>query len=222
MAWTTRTSTTAQTFGGTSLTPAAPSGLANNDILRLVVYIESAAAITWPAGFAEDVTQAAGDSSFWVRSAWKRASSESGSYGISWTGNAYADAILTAIAGATTSGNPNDATPTSSGNGSQTNTITVPSILTVTNVALLIAIGADFDVLSKTVPSGFTSLTDFNTLAIATAEQAIAGASGSKTYATTGTTQTVGAMIAYKPAAGASATAPPPPARRMPLAILAR
>jgi hypothetical protein len=111
---------------GTSVVHNAPAGLANNDIMVIFLYKENTAAVTWPAGFSQVGTVTSGTETVYV--AWKRASSESGTYTASWTGSKYRWSILAAYSGAITTGNPNDATPTTVATASETNQITCPSI----------------------------------------------------------------------------------------------
>lgn len=209
MPFTPRTPTVANVSPAAAITVAAPSGLANGDILLYAIYKENTAAVTWPSGFTQVAARTSSDSSYQVLVAWKRASGESGSYTASWTGNTYADAMMLAWSGGIASGSAMDATPTTSANGSQANQITVPSITTATANALLVAVGADFDVLTKTAPSGFALRGSQATIAAADQTQASAGASGSKAFGTNGTSQTVGIMLALAPAAAGSPPAAP-------------
>jgi len=84
----------------------APGAIVDDDILifmldRAVV----TGAITRPSGFAElDLTTYSGARSIYA--AWKRASSESGSYNFTWTGDTRSVGIMYAISGAITSGDP--------------------------------------------------------------------------------------------------------------------
>ena len=108
-----------QTVNGTasaSCVVTAPSGIADDDIL--IFSLERAdvtAAITWPSGFSElfSTTHDGGTTSC----AWKRASSESGNYTASWTGNTINVGIVYAISGADTVGTPVTIGTTSTGTG---------------------------------------------------------------------------------------------------------
>ena len=208
MAWSPRTATTAPGTGGGALTFAAPGGLANDDLMLIAVYLEPASAtMSWPAGFVEEASQAAADSSFVARVARKRAVSESGSYTATPSGAVYSEGIMLAYGGSSTSGTGLDATTTTGASGAEVNQITTPSITTVTAAALLVSLAFDFDVFAKTAPAGFTERAEEGTLAGGDQEQAVAGASGAKIWTTSGTSQTVGIMLALRPATATAVVA---------------
>jgi hypothetical protein len=183
---------------GTSVVHAAPSGLANNDILLFMLYKQNSAAVTYPAGFTEVAAIASG-TSFWLYVAWKRASSESGTYTFSWTGSTWRYSMLGAYSGCITSGSPMDATPTTLATASETNVITCPSITTATANALVIPFGADYnlDVTGATL-SGYTVREDVLPILVSDAIKAAAGATGTLAYSRTGTDRTGGVTIALK------------------------
>ncbi len=84
----------------------APASIADDDILIFVIdRAVVTGAIVWPTDFVELWTaDYGGDGN--LAAAWKRASSESGTYNATWTGNSRNVGIMYAISGADTSGNP--------------------------------------------------------------------------------------------------------------------
>lgn len=95
-----------ESTAGTDSTLTPPTGLADDDILifmmdRAVV----TGAVSRPTGFAElFLNTYSTERSFY--GAWKRASSESGNYAFTWTGNSRSVGIMFAISGCVTSGDP--------------------------------------------------------------------------------------------------------------------
>lgn len=200
------------TTGGTA-TNTPPSGLANNDILIMLIYKEATGAITWPSGFTQLASVTAANSSFMLAAAWKRAASESGNYAATFS-SAYYDSIMAAYSGAITSGDPQSATATTNAPGSENTILTGPSITTVDANCLIISFVGDIAGWTLTKPSSMTSRSTFDDTGLADEAQASAGASGTKVWTTTGASQTCGITIALKPPAVA--------ADHVPFALLTR
>jgi hypothetical protein len=189
----------------------APTGLSNDDILVCLLYKENTNALTVPSGFSSPVEISASDSSFRLYYTWKRAASESGTYTFSWTGNAYRVSNLLAISGAVTSGDPNDATATTAGNGAQNNKIDCPTITTATDGSLVIAFGSNYDynMDAATVTAGYTIRERADVCAVADDVKDSAGATGTITFThAKGSSQTAGITIALKPPAAAPTAKP--------------
>ena len=88
-------------------TVVAPSGIIDDDILIFV--LERAvvtSAISWPTGFVELWGSSGNHDGGNFAGAWKRASSESGNYQATWSGNSLNVGIVYAISGALISADP--------------------------------------------------------------------------------------------------------------------
>lgn len=204
-----RSLTTAGAATGATATNTPPSGLANDDILVMMIYKEATGAISWPSGFTQLATVTASDSSFLIAAAWKRAASESGNYSATF-GSAYFDSVMAAYSGCITTGDPQDATASAVANGSQNTILTGPSITTVSANTLIISFVADFVGLAATKPASMTSRSTFDDIGLADEAQASAGASGTKTWTlASGSTQTCGITIALKPPGGGGSSSIP-------------
>lgn len=113
---------------GTDVTVTKPSGTVDNDILIAVLYREAG---TWtlPSGWSWLITDYANyNNTAWVGVAWKRASSEGSSYVFQLSTSTWRVVSIGAFSGATTSGNPFDASKAS--NASAFNEIFALSIST--------------------------------------------------------------------------------------------
>jgi hypothetical protein len=200
--------------GSTTSVNNKPAGTALDDILLLFVYIETTAALTYPAGFTERAVINASDSSFALHVAEKRATgSEPSTYTTSWTGGSYADTVLVAYSGCTTTGSAMDATPTTSALGSGSGSIVSPSITTVSPNAMVISFVGDIAGNALTKPAAMTVRSTFDDLGFADVIQASAGASGTFSWTLGGgATQRCAVTLALKPPA--AATKAPPPKRR--------
>lgn len=169
----------------TNTTLAAPSGLADNDILLAGIFVGksgTAPSVAAPSGFTAltgsptSVTDAYGFNGK-LNVFWKRAASESGSYTFSHS-SASSQGLLLAISGAVTSGSPIDASSNNTGLG-QTSTAT--GVTTTVPNDLLLYIAHDWEGAGAlSPPSGFTEIFD-SLIYSARMSQATAGASGSKT-----------------------------------------
>jgi hypothetical protein len=214
-----RNLTTAGATTGTTATSTPPTGLANDDILVMMIYKEATGAVTWPSGFTQLASITAADSSFMLAAAWKRAASESGNYSATFA-SAYYSNVMAAYSGCITSGDPQDATATTNAPGSQTNQITGPSITTVSANTLIVSYVGDVTGWVLTKPASMASRVVFDDIGLADEAQAAAGPSGTKAWTTNGTSQTAAITIALKPPSTAASLFIPGP--RMPQAILAR
>ena len=192
-----RSAATLTTTSGTSLAVAAPAGLADNDVMIAAVRVLSGAAITAPAGWT--VIRALAQTTVY----WKRASSESGTYTWSWTGNSQARATISAYTGVALTGSPVDAE-----NGAEVtsavNTITAPSCSPATSnaflvfIALIRASGVDT---TSTPPGGMTEDYDSGlrvSCAFSHEQLSASGATGSRvgTIDAAATSQNAGYLVA--------------------------
>lgn len=186
---------------GTSVVHSAPAGLADNDIICLFLYKENNATVTVPSGFSTPVVINE-STHLWIYYSWKRASSESGTYTFSWTGSTFRYSTLAAYSGAITSGDPNDATPTTTSNATETNQITCPSITTVTANCLIIPFGASYIAdLTAGALTGYVVRESALAELISDATDVSPGATGTLVYTHSGgADHTAGITIALKPA----------------------
>lgn len=189
----------------TNSTLTAPSGLSNDDILVLILYMENNITPTPPTGFAQwsQANNSTIDTWIW----WKRASGESGSYTTTHA-SAWTEGALLAVSGATTSGTPEDPAP--SANTGNSTTITATGITTTLNDDLIIFVGASFTTGSYTPPTGttptFTERYDgAGDLNVDTGGWASHGATGNKTQTSSGNEWT-GQLVSVKVASAATDT----------------
>jgi hypothetical protein len=191
--------------GSTDSTNSKPAGTTLNDIILLCVYIETTAALTYPADFTEVATITATNSSFVLHVAWKRATgSEPTTYTTSWTGGSYADTVLLVYSGCTTTGSPMDATPTTSAPGSGSGSIVSPAITTVTANAMVISFVGDIAGNALTKPAAMTVRSTFDDQGSADVIQASPGDSGTFSWTLGGgATQRCAVTLALRPAGGA-------------------
>ena len=143
--------------GGVSSTNSVgpPAGTADDDILiyslaRAIV----SGAITWPTGFTEisDTTHDGGSTAC----AWKRASSESGSYQSSWTGVTRVCGVIFAISGANTTGTPFTAGTAATGTGTTPDAPNVDPGSSDDRLAMAICGQEGKGTTRFTAPSGYT------------------------------------------------------------------
>lgn len=169
----------------TNTTLAAPSGLADGDILLAGIFVGAsgtAPSVAAPSGFTAlsgSPTSVTDSNPFQGKFNlfWKRAASESGSYTFSHS-SASSQGLLLAISGAVTSGSPIDA---SSYNTGFLNSAKATGVTTTVAGDLLLYIAHDWEGTGAlSPPTGFTE--QFDSLIYgASATQVAAGASGNKT-----------------------------------------
>lgn len=165
----------------TNTTLAAPTGLADGDILLAFLFVGSGSGVdvTPPAGFTAltgSPVEVVDGGGFTGRSSvfWKRASAEAGSY--TFTHNAASSqGILFAISGALASDDPIDASSHNSGTGSAESAL---SITTTVDNDLVFWLAHDWEGNGGlTPPTGFTEVLD-TLMYAAYKTQAAAGATG--------------------------------------------
>lgn len=197
---------------GTSAVVPAPTGVLNNDIVLVSLYLETTATVTLPSGFTELTTApaATGTQAFVDRLYWKRsAGSEPSTYTFSWTGSAWRDAFSIAYKDCVTSGSPidvqNNAARSTTGNTTPAVTVT-----TTGSDRQLVWIGASWIGGPWNPPSGYTERVDNGSsgaMGLADLTQGIAGSSGSITGTTSSTAASQTAwLIALKPLATVTST----------------
>jgi hypothetical protein len=194
----------------TNTTVTAPSGIANDDILFLVMFLFgsgitptpptgfTAVGAPWPFTYSND---AAAKSYAW----WKRAASESGSY-VATHASASTQAAIVRLTGRIASGTPIEAL-SGQQDGTATANTTLPTITTLTDAADIIGVATGYSsIAGSTVPTGttptFTEQFDSTILQVATGALSPAGATGAKTW-TTPTSEDSGGMFAFPPAGAA-------------------
>jgi hypothetical protein len=157
-----------------------PASIAANDIVVIVLYKESAAAVTAPSGFTEKLNvQTTSDvHGQWVL--WKRmAGGETGTVTVSWTGATYRVAAAHRVTGCVTTGDPWGGTTTAIDNTLLATTTPAVSIGSTATDSLLFWSDTDFaGGVTFTVPSGYTNRGSSDTLGIATKDNTAGGATG--------------------------------------------
>jgi hypothetical protein len=190
---------TSGTNSDTTLT--APTGLANDDIIIIGLYIENDVTPTPPTGFAQicDIDHGSVALDLWVW--WKRASGESGNYTVSHA-SAYRQGWIAAFSGRTTTGDPQDATAsTNTGTGT---TVTYTGLTPAGDDADIICINGTFDSVASgnvggTAPTFTEQADDSNNIHAYTGTQTTAAAVGNRT-STVGSTSWAATMIALRSA----------------------
>ena len=190
---------TSGTSPGTTLT--APTGLANDDIIIIALYIENDVTPTPPTGFAQicDIDHGSVALDLWVW--WKRASGESGNYTVSHA-SAYCQGWIAAFSGRTTTGDPQDATATTNtGTGT---TVTYTGLTPAGDDADIICINGTFDSVASgavggTAPTFTEQADDSNNMHAYTGTQTTAAAVGNRT-STISSTSWAATMIALRSA----------------------
>lgn len=190
----------------TSVNVPVPSGAASGDIavLSMEQWESTNPTVTWPSGFTEIVNTASGSEK--IKAAWKRLTgSDTGNYTPTWTGSQWTQGQCVLITGAATSGSPVDATNVAT---SASGTTVATTTVTATAADFLLHVVANENAANTTPPTSFTEVQDANYLHN---NYRIPGASGS--YSATGatlaaSTNSLAALIAVLPDAGASAITP--------------
>jgi hypothetical protein len=194
--------------GATSNTVAAYTSRAVDDIVILAMYAEGiAGALTWPTGFTEMAAIASANNDHKIWAAWRRVTGSEPTYTVSWTGSALSGLVAAGWSGCITTGDPQDATATTSAPGSTVN-IPIPAITTATDNAISIAIGGSFSLDTPGAAGGsYTTRVTYTTgdLIIADQIKATAGAIGATQWVDIAATQVTGITIALKPAVVVSA-----------------
>ena len=196
-----RSSATASTVGATSISIAAPAGLANNDIMLAMISTDAAETITPPSGFTQIASRINNTSHFLF---YKRAASESGSYAFSWTTSARAVGTIAAFSGVAPTGTPYDFV-SAANNSSGTTHLTGSGTIAGSNRTLVATYGASDDAggsISWTAPAGYTERADTasgpsNSFNDDTTTTAGAAAAASSTSSAAG--EGMGVLIALRP-----------------------
>ena len=204
------TTGTDNTGTGTNITVTKPSAVAAGDLLVVSIYHDTATINTVPSGWTHVISQLNTRASpdFYVRTYWKRASSE----GSSWTWVASASvwwcAECAAYTGGLAAGDPLDGTATAFTEDSLSdNVVDLPSITTTVDGSMLVAACGNFD--GKSWVSGTSPVTneraDGNGLCLYDGIKTSAGASGTISISMNpGDGNSIaGTMLALKPAGGA-------------------
>lgn len=178
-----------------------PAGVAANDIILVHLYLESSATVTAPTGFTELTPAANVTAPYYHRVFWRRAAGAvTGSFGFTWTGTVYREAVATSYRGAVTSGSPVDAQAT--GARSSAGTTTPGVSVTTTGVdRLLVWCGGDANGGTWTVPAGWRPrVTGAHNMAVASMALSATGGSGTITGVSTVSDQQTAWLVALIPA----------------------
>lgn len=166
-----------------------PTGAADKDIAVVSLYLESAAAITPPAGFTQksDVATNATTQGRLV-TFWKRLTgADSGTYTFTWTGSVWRAADCALFSGRVSSGDPFTTVGTADG-GSGGRTVTVTGITAaggddlVSAMTAYAGLGSAPTMTSLTVRQGASG----NDVAMGTQDNVSAGSTSNRTLAYTG------------------------------------
>ena len=221
-------SLTSLSFGArTNSTLSAPAGLADNDILLLILGMQTTAGTvptpTAPAGFSPvgggdanglviyvDPAGGSANDEMGIYAWYKRASSESGSYTVTHA-SCTTFGYLGAYTGGATSGNPTD-NPNASGNsGTGGGSMTATGVTTAVDGSLIVFAGLVWDSIGATTPpTGMTERLELIAAYVADEVRATAGATGNR-VTTSGPAGNgwAAALITIEPAVGGAGDAVP-------------
>jgi hypothetical protein len=139
---------------------AVPAGVAANDIVLVLLYLETTATITPPTGFTQLGRQSATGAQdhdsvvFWKRTT----GADTGTYTFSWTGSVWRTGFAVALRNVATSGTPvDDYLGNTSGGATTTNSPAVSVTTTGTN-RMLVWFAASWEVVAWVVPSGYAAI----------------------------------------------------------------
>lgn len=197
MAGTYRSQTTVTGATAANITISKPSGVADGDILIALIYLEAPKTVTAPSGWATVHTKISVDTDHDHHVFWKRASSEGASWQWTWTGSTWRLGYVAAYSGCIASGDPfSVAASTNSATSGQT--LTHNTITTGHADTLILGIGSHWNAAagSWSNSSSMTERIDANNMMLMDVAQAGAGATGSKTSATSSITESWGATLA--------------------------
>lgn len=198
-------------FNNGGLTLTAPATIQNNDILVIVLNIEDNVTPTPPTGFTQwlNIDSPGSVDDLWIW--WKRASSESGNYAITWTGDIWSEGFMMCTRGAETSGTPQDPAPTSnSGSGS---TYTATGLTTTIDGDLIAYILGSYESMGAGVPPTGTTPTfterydSGDNIYVATGVMSPAGATGNKAR-TGGSVNWLATLVSIKSTSAAAKAKP--------------
>lgn len=203
---------TAGDASGTSLTGIArPAGEQDGDILELLFYGESDAALTlsvspgtWTQH--ETATNANTAPDMRIYRLWNRRAGETATIDITWGGaDIWRTAILAAYTGRLESGDPQDATGTNNtGSGA---TVTALGVTTGNDDADLVMTAGNIIGGTHSSPAApITERADFGGQFFGDGAQVSAGASGNKTVTQSGTGEWTATLTAIRAASGAAPT----------------
>lgn len=197
-----RSAATAGYTTATNTTVGKPSGTAENDILIAGIHTESDVAVTAPDGtwtLITDVDQATVDQDWKIY--WKRAGASEGT-DYTWTHNStWRSGVIVAISGATTTGDPQDATIGTDNDNNATATVNIPSITTGTNGSLVIALHTEYNSdLTSSQPTDWNERVDVSSIHVHTKTQTTAGATGATTATLSDASYICTAVLAIKEA----------------------
>lgn len=116
---------------GTALNVPVPAGVAADDIILVVMSLDTATVPTPPAGFTQASNSGANAAGIYQRVFWKRATgADSGTYNFTATGAANPTAVALRFAGCISSGTPLEATTSASNTSASTSTPAVSATTT--------------------------------------------------------------------------------------------
>lgn len=176
---------TAGNASGGNLSATVTSTLANS-IMVAALYRE-AGAWTLPSGWAQwGSDQQDYNTNFYLTLAWKRTSGSETSYTFNLSATTWRIIVIDEFTGAATSGDPKDVGPTSRGTNESTDgthgAIASSITTTLANTMCIAAIGSYNGTDSTANATGYSAGNSLGGLEIWYAAQAVAGASGDKTF----------------------------------------
>jgi hypothetical protein len=210
-----------------------PTGTVQNDIIIVVLHIESAGVtVTAPAGFTQKFqdTYSGASREFEAFVYWKRAGSgEAGPYNFSWAGTPWVDAYCFSVSGCTTSGDPFGADTDGFMQPKSILEATTPGILSETD-AFIVLIGQQFDSDDWSIPAthntnqpqpnacgwaemdsaypGLTERYDNFNIMVATGTSATGGGMQFGIAPASGSNRTIGRLFALRSSTSAAYTLP--------------
>jgi hypothetical protein len=203
-------------IGGSAVTTAAvpvPAGAANLDIAAVGLYMESAAAVTPPAGFTNKVSlQTSPTTRGRLDVFWKRLTgADSGTYTFTWTGATFRSAACGLWSGRITTGDPFDNFVLGTGSAESTVTQTTLNVSASPVTALGDAVGFWTNFAGGnawTFPTNYTERVDNDTTTLDTRDAIASGATGNVT-ATANVSGFLKAFLGVLAPAGAAAPGGP-------------
>jgi hypothetical protein len=175
--------------GGT-LTITAPTGIADDDILATFIFMDGDAGAPVISGFTREDSFTTSQSTAEIFFLWKRASSESGNYDVTWTGNESVHGTMIRVSGCRTGESPVHVIETGV---TGTGTTATPTALTTTLADCLVLSGVAVDreaVDSGDAPSG-TGWTEVGTSGSSGGANGIGWITAENDQATAGTVESL-------------------------------
>lgn len=182
-----RSSTSIAPGSGTSAAPAVPTGAAVGDVAVVGLYMESAAAVTPPAGFTQKADlQTSATARGRLVVFWKRlTAADTGTYTFTWTGATWRGAVCGLWSGRIATGDPFDGTV---GTAESTTSVSTLNVSTSPSASNGDAVGmwTNFNGgATWTAPASYTERQDTNVITLDSRDAVASGSTGNVTATST-------------------------------------